>query len=55
MYDELMINTFLLYLLQPTVVPVEHFDPSEDCSRLQKAMAGLGTNEKVIIEILAHR
>lgn len=42
-------------MLQPTVVPVQHFDPSEDSSRLHKAMKGLGTNEKVIIEVLAHR
>ena len=37
------------------MVPVEHFDPSEDCRRLHKAMAGLGTNEKTIIEILSER
>lgn len=41
--------------LQGTVQPVQHFDPAEDCRRLHKAMAGLGTNEKVIIEIIANR
>ncbi|KAI3506454.1 hypothetical protein L1887_28813 [Cichorium endivia] len=35
----------------PSTVP----SPSEDCEQLQKAFAGWGTNEDLIIEILAHR
>lgn len=38
-----------------TVQAAQHFDPAEDCRRLHKAMAGLGTNEKVLIEIIAKR
>lgn len=35
----------------PSTVP----PPSEDCEQLQKAFAGWGTNEALIIQILAHR
>ncbi|XP_023766615.1 annexin Gh1 [Lactuca sativa] len=35
----------------PSTVP----SPSEDCEQLRKAFAGWGTNEALIIEILAHR
>ncbi|CAA2983478.1 annexin D2-like [Olea europaea subsp. europaea] len=35
----------------PSSVP----SPAEDCEQLKKAFAGWGTNEKLIIQILAHR
>lgn len=35
----------------PSTVP----SPSEDCEQLRKAFAGWGTNEDLIIQILAHR
>ncbi|KAK9065149.1 hypothetical protein SSX86_016532 [Deinandra increscens subsp. villosa] len=35
----------------PSTVP----SPSEDCEQLRKAFAGWGTNEELIIKILAHR
>ncbi|GJQ95855.1 annexin D2-like protein [Tanacetum coccineum] len=35
----------------PSIIP----SPSEDCEQLRKAFAGWGTNEALIIQILAHR
>uniref|UniRef100_A0A5B6YHL9 Annexin n=1 Tax=Davidia involucrata TaxID=16924 RepID=A0A5B6YHL9_DAVIN len=37
------------------VVPQSVPSPTEDCEQLRKAFAGWGTNEALIIEILAHR
>lgn len=39
----------------PTLKPVENFNPASDCERLHKAMKGLGTDEKTIIEIIGNR
>ncbi len=39
----------------PTLKPIENFNPASDCERLRKAMKGLGTDEKTIIEIIGAR
>jgi len=39
----------------PTVVPAKNFDPETDSKLLYKAMKGLGTNEKQIIDVVANR
>jgi annexin A7/11 len=39
----------------PTVVPVQAFNPGQDAEALRKAMKGLGTDEKTIINVLTKR
>ncbi|KAH9498198.1 Annexin A6 [Bulinus truncatus] len=39
----------------PTLIPFSGFNPEQDCEVLRKAMKGLGTDEKAIISVLAHR
>ncbi|CAH8858638.1 unnamed protein product [Trichobilharzia szidati] len=43
------------YPLEPTLKPSPDFDPDKDCEKLHQAMAGMGTNEKAVIEIMGHR
>ncbi|XP_798157.3 annexin A4 [Strongylocentrotus purpuratus] len=40
---------------RPTVVPFPHFDKDVDSQALRKAMKGLGTDEKAIINIICYR
>ncbi|CAH8858674.1 unnamed protein product [Trichobilharzia szidati] len=42
-------------IFNPTVKDAPNFDAEADCERLRKAMAGLGTNEKELIDVMAHR
>ena len=44
-----------MFQVSPTVVPEEDFDPRADAEALRKAMKGLGTDEKAIINVLAYR
>ncbi|GAU94580.1 hypothetical protein RvY_06323 [Ramazzottius varieornatus] len=39
----------------PTLRPIQPFDPESDCKTLKKAMMGIGTDEKAIIDVLARR
>lgn len=45
----------VLFQSNPTVRPVTPFDPRRDAEILRKAMKGFGTDEKSIIQVLAHR
>jgi annexin A6 len=39
----------------PTLTDYQSFNPNDDCERLRKAVKGLGTDEKTIIQILGKR
>jgi len=43
------------YTKRPTVTPAVPFTDSKDAEALRKAMKGMGTDEKAIIIVLAHR
>ncbi|KAF8565548.1 hypothetical protein P879_09971 [Paragonimus westermani] len=44
-----------MHTSNPTLKPYPYFKPEEDCEKLRKAMKGLGTDEKAIIDVLGHR
>lgn len=39
----------------PTLLPSANFDPIADAQTLRDAMAGIGTNESAIIQVLCYR
>ncbi|KAF7649868.1 hypothetical protein LDENG_00134370 [Lucifuga dentata] len=41
--------------VQPTIIPYEDFDVTDDIKSIRKACKGLGTDEDTIIQILANR
>lgn len=41
--------------VQPTIVPYEDFDATDDIKAIRKACKGVGTDEETIIQILANR
>ncbi|CAH8513689.1 unnamed protein product [Schistosoma turkestanicum] len=41
--------------LEPTLKPADNFNVDKDCEQLHQAMAGMGTNEKSLIEVMGHR
>lgn len=45
----------VLLKTSPTVVPYDGFDARADAETLRKAMKGFGTDEKAIINVIAHR
>ncbi|CAH8564732.1 unnamed protein product [Schistosoma guineensis] len=42
-------------IMEPTLKAAPNFCVERDCERLKKAMAGLGANEKEVIEVMGHR
>lgn len=51
----LSFNNICYFQPRPSVIPYPNFDAESDCAKLKKALNGLTTDDKAIIEIICRR